>query len=299
MRLERVIAIDSPCSISIDLGRLAIKRDGVSPAHIALVDMCALVLESPRTVLTGAVLQSVLEHGIAVIVCGATHVPCGLLFPNNAHVATVTRQRLQASFPQATANAIWDTIVRAKINNQRACLERHGKTTAMMRLKKLGESVKLGDHTNCEAQAAQLYWPELFGKAFRRGKEGATDDTNVALNYGYAILRALVARYVALAGLSPVFGVGHDNKENPLCLVDDLMEPFRPTIDAQVIATLSPLTPWGKNAKAEMLRVLDRSVLVNNKSYKLSAAVWELVQSFARVLEAGDTTLLVTPEWLP
>ena len=131
-------------------------------------------------------------------------------------------------------NNIWKKLVRAKVQNQSTLLK-HLNSPSTQRLNRLASNIKIGDLENIEAQAAQIYWPALFGKNFRRDRNA--EGINILLNYGYTILRSSMTKAIITAGLHPTFGVFHKNKKNPFCLVDDLMEPYRPLVD-QVVKRL-------------------------------------------------------------
>jgi CRISP-associated protein Cas1 len=295
VRLERVIAIESACRLSLDTGRLAIERHGCDARYVALVDVAALVFDTSQIEVTSGLLQACAENDIPVVVTDSKHYVAGLLMPVTPHTGTVQRQRRQALLSKSVADAVWQRIVQAKIRNQARFLSANGAHTPFARLERMAETVAPGDPENFEAQAARLYWPALFGSGFKRAKPDAPDARNAALNYGYAILRGLISRHLALAGLSPVFGVGHANAENPYCLIDDLIEPYRPCVDALVVTALEAGAPFDSAAKRTMLKLLECEALFGDTRYRLHTGIGESVQSFVRALEADNAKPLVFP----
>jgi CRISP-associated protein Cas1 len=297
MRLERILVFENACFLRIDTSRLMVDKQGEQTKTVALVDIAAIIIESPQVVITAAALQGLASADIAVLISDAKHQPASMLFPVGEHVATVARQREQALMSQPLADTLWQLLVSAKIANQRALLEFAQKPKILARLQRLSETVTPGDPQNCEAQAAQLYWSELFDDDFRREKQGAEDHVNKCLNYGYTIVRSLIARYVALSGLSGIYGIGHSNQTNSLALVDDLIEPFRASVDALIWTELQDME-WGSDAKRAILKILQVPVRLDGKEYRLSAAAAECVNSYVRCVSARSEKFLLTPQWM-
>lgn len=294
MRTERVIAIESACRLSLDNGRLRVDREATTN-FIALVDLAALILDTPQAELTAGLLRALGENDIAVVVSDSRHYPCAMLSPQRAHSHTVKRQRLQANLSEELRDRFWARTVSAKLRNQLRFLSAQSKSSPLARIQRMAESVCSGDPDNYEAQAAKLYWKELFGIPFKRTKKEADDPRNSALNFGYAILRGLFARYVAVAGLSPIFGFGHKNEDNPYCLVDDLIEPYRPCVDALVVTFIPGDGSFDSNKKRTMLKLLDCEALMAGHRYRLHAAAQETVNSYVRALEAQNDERLDFP----
>jgi CRISPR-associated protein Cas1 len=164
------------------------------------------------------------------VLCGANHMPAAIVWPVDAHHVQTGRMNDQVAARRPLKKRLWAQIVRAKILAQGATLASGGAPSGGFYL--LSRKVRSGDPENVEAEAARRYWPLLFGPDFHRDKNGQA--INGLLNYGYAVLRAGVARAVMAAGLHPGFGLMHSNRSNPMVLVDDLMEPFRPVVDREV-----------------------------------------------------------------
>jgi CRISP-associated protein Cas1 len=298
MRTERIIAIENPCRLSIDTARLKIDREGIT-TFIATIDIAVLLIDTVQVELTAGVIRELAQSDTAIIVTDARHYPSALLAPIGAHTHTVRRQKLQAVLPQALADEMWATTIRAKLQNQAKFLSAQGATSPLARLERMAATIQPGDPENFEAQGAKLYWKDVFKEGFKRTKQDAPDSRNAALNFGYAILRGLFTRYIAIAGLSPVFGFGHSNFENPYCLVDDLIEPFRPCVDALVATAIDTELPFDSKAKKIMLKLLECEALFERDSvqvrYRMHAAISETVNAYVRALEAQREKALDFP----
>ncbi|MGQ9367169.1 type II CRISPR-associated endonuclease Cas1 [Azospirillum sp. A39] len=216
--------------LSLSRGFLVVAERGTELARIPLDDVAVLVANAHGLTYSNNLLVTLAERGVAVVLCGANHVPAAFLWPVSGHHVQAQRMRAQLAVPLPLAKKLWQMLVRAKIRQQGAVLEACGEPAGAFDA--LARKVRSGDPENVEAQAARRYWTLLFGPEFRRDQNAG--GINALLNYGYAILRSTTARAVMAAGLHPSLGIHHQNRANPLCLVDDLMEPFRPFVDLAV-----------------------------------------------------------------
>ncbi len=199
---------------------------------VPLADIAAVIVSHPQVSYSHAVLSGLAAAGATFIACDEKHLPAAMLLPLVTHSTQTERFAAQVQVSLPTRKRVWQEIVRAKLLSQARLLEeRTGKDWG---LGPLASRVRSGDAGNLESQAARIYWPALFGD-FHRDPEG--EGVNACLNYGYAVVRAVVARALCGAGLHPSFGVHHHNRYDPFCLADDLMEPFRPLVD-RVVARL-------------------------------------------------------------
>ena len=230
--IERVIEIaEAGGRLTLDLGRLKITREQETLAMVPLGEIAALVLAHPQINVTHPVLDGVSKSGGIVVICDDRRMPSGMLLPLQAFGLPAQRMGIQRELPEPRRKRIWQHVVRSKILAQARLLERLDGTSGTLR--SIAEHVKSGDTGNAEGEAARQYWRAIFGPLFRRDRDGSAP--NPALNYGYAILRATVTRAICGAGLHPCMGVQHHHRSNPFCLADDLMEPFRPVVDAAVV----------------------------------------------------------------
>ncbi len=193
--------------------------------------LAAVLVTGPEVSLTKQVMLSLMEANIPLVLCGENYHPTGLMVPYAQHHRTVEVLKLQIETSQPLRKRLWQTIVQGKIRNQAEVLYQIGAPEAD-KLSHLADKVLSGDTTNQEGVAAAIYFRQLFEPDFVRDRH--TYGVNSFLNYGYAIVRAIIARAVVGSGLQPALGLGHTNLRNPYCLVDDLMEPFRPLVDRLV-----------------------------------------------------------------
>ncbi len=251
---ERMIDIsDQPAKLSIDTGRLLIIT-GEDRTFVPVADIAALVVSHRQVIFTQAVLRDISLAGGVFIICDEYHLPCGMLLPLDVHHVQTLNFNQQAAVKLPVKKKLWQEIVRAKIKNQSSVLSQLTGDDAG--LSNIVSQVHSGDPTNREAVAAKIYWRALFGNNFRRDINRL--DQNRHLNYGYAIIRGIIARGICAAGLHPSLGIHHHNRNDTFCLADDLMEPFRPIVDMTVCQWLanSPATEFDREAKNNLLASL-------------------------------------------
>jgi len=229
---------EEPARLSVRIENLWIEREGHDSRMIPMAEVGVLVVSHPRVSYTHSVLALLAAKGGAFITCDERRLPVAMLLPLQANVTQTERMTAQAGVADPVRKRLWKRVVRAKLRAQAraldACKLDGGPVLALL------PEVKSGDPTNVEATAARRYWSALAGRAlpedFHRDADG--DWPNGLFNYGYAVLRAIVARALCAAGLHPSLGLHHHNKYNPFCLADDLMEPLRPLVDKAVIGFL-------------------------------------------------------------
>lgn len=205
-------------------------------AAIPAEDIGMLVVDEGQTTYTHAALMELVDRGAVVVICGKDHLPSGMLLPLAEHTEVVWRLKDQIKASLPLRKRLWQEIVRAKIRAQSAALPPN-EHASREKLAALAQEVKSGDIENHEAQAARIYWSAWLGpdppSFARRSGDPSADPPNNYLDYGYAILRAGVARALVAAGLLPALGLKHRNRSNVFCLADDLMEPLRPMVDVR------------------------------------------------------------------
>lgn len=221
----------TPARLRLDCGCLVAETSNTILTRVALTDIESIVLSHPQISVSQALLGALASCGITVVFCDEKLRPAGMMLPLEGHQAQRARFRAQAALSTPRRKRLWQEIVQAKIRAQAATLEEFLGEDAGLR--EMAKRVGSGDPNNHEAQAARRYWPLLFpDNGFRRRDE--MDARNHVLNYGYAILRAAVARALCGAGLHPSFELHHRSPYNTFPLADDVMEPFRPAIDRAV-----------------------------------------------------------------
>ena len=250
---------------------------------IPIEDIGFVILESDKIELTSAALQFLSENNVAVVVCDKTHTPSAQLLPYVANTTASESIEAQLAATDAVRGRIWRMIVRQKIRNQAALLERLGAKGAK-RLLSLAEEVKNGDPANCEAQAARIYFQVLGPEGFVRDRDGVWP--NAPLNYGYAILRAATARALVGSGLVCFHGVHHHNRYNAFALADDMMEPYRPFVDQYVLGKVKPFDEPSdeltKEMRARLLQMLTCDVNLGDVRRPLMVALSFTTASLSR-----------------
>lgn len=289
----RGVHISEAARLKIDHRQFVVARSDGEVA-IAVEDLAFLVLDTPQATITSAALAALLEEGAVIIQCDAKHLPTGLALPFHAHFRQGEIARRQIAVTTPFKKRCWQAIVRAKILNQALALdglEREGET----RLRALAARVGSGDPENIEAQAARWYWSKLFD-GFRR--DDAEDRRNAMLNYGYAVLRACVARSLVASGLLPAFGLHHHSAANAFNLADDLLEPFRPVVDICVVRRLrdAPIdAALTLDDRRAMAATPSCPVKLGRETLTVLAACDRVTHSLCRAINSGDWRLLKLP----
>ncbi len=262
------------------------KKDETSKS-IALEDVGFIVLDNEQITVSQKFIQLLTKNNCAVLWCNEQHMPSSLLLPLDNHHIQHERFKQQISVKKPFKKQLWAQVVKAKIKNQSELLGIEGYNNAP--LNKWAKNVLSGDSSNREALSARYYWKYIFSNEldyFTRERFG--EMPNNALNYGYAILRAVIARSLVAAGLLPTLGIHHSNKYNAFCLADDIMEPFRPFVDQIVLNMLSNYIPeiLGVNEKAELLKIPQTPVLLKKEKKPLMNAAqdvaFQLVNAFSK-----------------
>jgi CRISPR-associated protein Cas1 len=288
----RIIEIsDSLASISLNRGFMAIKISGIQKAQIPVADIDILILNGTGSTITTNILNELLTNGAMIFVLGKNYTPSGIFYPTDPHYLHKQKINLQIECSKPLEKRLWQAVVKAKILNQASILSFFTREDEKQLLE-LAKKVSSGDKENIEAQAAKKYWRKLFGEDFRRDFNQI--GINSLLNYGYAILRSATARAIFSAGLHPAIGIFHKNQENAFCLVDDLMEPFRPIVDfivkriVEKNSNISELTP---EIKKNLTKILNLELSTSIGVVSISNCLIRLSQSFVKSLEDDEVKL--------
>ena len=268
-----------------------------SERTIPIEDVGVVVLDNRRITITSGVLEALLENNAAVITCDQRSMPVGLLLPlcGNTTQNERFRDQLDASVP--LKKQLWQQTVRQKIQNQAYVLAQvTGKEEKAMNV--WADNIRSGDPDNIEARAAAYYWRYLFPDipTFVRGREG--EPPNNLLNYGYAILRAVIARALVGSGLLPTLGIHHHNRYNAYCLADDIMEPYRPYVDQLVIEIIRKVDNYAlltKEIKMELLGIPMLDVVIAGKRSPLMIAAQQTTASLYKCF-SGELRRISYPE---
>lgn len=261
---------------------------------IPIEDLGFLMLDHPQITLTHALIQKLMDAGIVIVSCNRQHLPQGMMLPLHGHTSHTKRIREQMEVSEPLKKQLWKQTVESKICNQRQVLR--ALELEYEPLNSYLKAIRSGDSTNMEGVAAQFYWRQLFGDEFYREQDG--DGCNALLNFGYSVLRSIVARAIVDTGLIPVLGIFHRNRYNPYCLADDLMEPYRPVVDRAVIEWLA-ISPndlsLTKEAKAHLLQIASIDISIEGKDHPLLVAVKLTVSSLYKCY-TGEKRRISYPE---
>lgn len=288
--MERIVDIATDgLHLSTYRGFLKVERDGEEAGRIALDDVHAVIVHAHGVTWTGNLVTQLATRGAPIVFCGPNHSPVAVTLPIEGHHAQGARIQAQWAASRPLEKQLWRRIVSAKIAMQGALLEARGVEGAAA-FPHIARRVKSGDPDNLEAQAARRYWPLLMGADFRRERDSG--GANALLNYGYAVMRATVARAVVAAGLHPTIGIQHANRGNAFALADDLVEPFRPLVDALAVqmaaAGIEALEPA---LKRRFARLIAFDLRIAGEASPVSVAAQRLAQSLARAFETGRPEL--------
>lgn len=285
--IKRTLYFGNPAYLKTRNEQLVVELAGTDDEKtVAIEDIGVLILDHQQITITHAVLAKLLDNNVALITCDASHLPTGLLLPLEGHNTQSERFRYQINASQPLKKNLWQQTVQAKILNQAAVLHQRG--IACENMLYWARSVKSGDPDNYEARAAAYYWQNVLPRKieFFRGREG--DPPNNLLNYGYAILRAIVARGLVSSGLLPTLGIHHRNKYNAYCLADDIMEPYRPYLDEIVFKIIDDglnFLELGKEIKSRLLGIATVDVQFEKGRSPLMVGLQQTTASLAKCYE--------------
>lgn len=294
--IKRTIEISrEPAHITVQHAQLVIKRDGVIVGQAPCEDIGVVLVDQPQVSYSHAALAALAESDAVLVVCGRNHLPVAVLLPLSDHTQVVWRIHEQLAISQPLKKQLWKQLVRAKIRGQ--ALNLAAGTPARSKLLDYARQVRSGDPTNLEAQAARVYWQSwLPEEVFRRDADAS--GLNSLLNYGYAVVRAAVARAIVAAGLLPALGLHHSNRSNAFCLADDLVEPLRPLVDDRARELYrqgyDKLDP---EAKAGLLKLLAEDVGLAGETGPLMVCLHRYVASLVKCFQ-GEAKQLEIPEML-
>lgn len=309
--IKRTLYFGNPAYLSLRNQQLVIKMPEVeksttvcevikteSVRTIPVEDIGVVVLDNKQITLTQGLMEALLANNTAVVSCDARSMPAGLLLPLSGNTIQQERFTDQINSSLPLRKQLWQQTIKAKIENQAAVLRKH--TSAESKCMNVWASdVKSGDFDNLEGRAAAYYWKNLFVPyidKFVRGREAAPP--NNLLNYGYAILRALIARALVSSGLLPTLGIHHHNRYNAYCLADDIMEPYRPYVDELVLSIVKSCQDYEeltKDLKAQLLSIPTIDVQISGKRSPLMIAASTTTASLAKCF-GGEIRKIIYPE---
>lgn len=286
--IKRTLYFGNPAYLNVRLAQLEIRLPEVEKndslpepfkasavKRIPIEDIGVVVLDNKQITITQGALGALLDNNVAVVTCDEHRMPSGLMLPleGNTTQSERFRDQIEASLP--LKKQLWQQTIQAKILNQSSVLYRQ-RGLDCGNMEAWAKQVKSGDADNLEGRAAAFYWQNLFGeiKGFRRDREGVPP--NNLLNYGYAILRAVVARSLVGSGLLPTLGIHHHNRYNAYCLADDIMEPYRPYVDklvAEIVDSGADISLLTTELKGKLLAIPVLDVVINGRRSPLMVGV--------------------------
>ena len=289
----RGLHLSEPARLSVKQGQLLLEREG-EKLTFPLEDMAFIVLDTQQVSLTAALLARCAELGCLVLACDGKHMPCGALLPYHSFHRHTETMLAQAAMSEPRKKRLWQKVVKRKIGNQAQCLRLAGRPQeAVARVALMENKVKSGDADNAEGAAARLYW-QSWVQGFDREQDGE-DRLNVMLNYGYALVRALIARELAARGFTPALGIHHRSMANAFNLADDLLEPWRPFVDRLALERWQA-SPQEKAFVLEDRRALARIFYAN---VELDGAEMFLLDAVRRQIEQFRAFCLKYREDIP
>lgn len=308
--IKKTLYFGNPAYLSLSNNQLVIKMPEIEKcdnlpdsfkrkavATKPIEDIGVIVLDNKQITITTGVIESLLDNNCAIITCDSKSMPVGLMLPLYGNTTQNERFRHQISASLPLTKQLWQQTIKAKIDNQAEVLKKC--TESEYRCMKVWASdVKSGDTENLEARAAAYYWKNIFPlKGFIRHREGLPP--NNLLNYGYAILRAVVARSLVASGLLPTLGIHHHNRYNAYCLADDIMEPYRPYVDELVYNIVTSGIDYNElttELKSKLLGIPTLEVIIEGKRSPLMIAVSQTTASLYKCF-SGELRKIVYPDF--
>ncbi|MBQ9723169.1 MAG: type II CRISPR-associated endonuclease Cas1 [Bacteroidales bacterium] len=303
--IKRTLYFGNPAYLSLKLKQLVVRlpqKDGENKDEkeltrtVPIEDIGVVILDHKQITVTQGLISELLDNNCAVITCDSRQLPVGLMLPLAGNSVQNERFRLQIDASLPLKKQLWQQTIEAKIRNQAAMLHYSTGETHNNMLK-WSESVRSGDTENMEARAAVYYWKTVFpdNPYFVRDHEGG--GANALLNYGYAILRAIVARALVASGLLPTLGIHHHNRYNAYCLADDIMEPYRPYVDRVVFDMISDDLHAEVTVanKIKLLNIPVVEVMIGGRRSPLMVAVSHTTASLVKCFR-GESRRLIYPE---
>jgi CRISPR-associated protein Cas1 len=294
--IKRTLYFGNPAYLKTETEQMVIQMTETGETKtVPIEDIGLLILDHQQITITHALIGKLLYYNAALITCNETHHPTGLMLSLDGNSLQSQKFRAQIESSVPLRKQLWQQTVAAKIQNQAALLKK--RKLECNYLLNLTKSICSGDATNCEAKAAGFYWKRIFTQLpdFRRDRYGMPP--NNFLNYGYAILRAIVARSLVSSGLLPTLGIHHRNQYNAYCLADDIMEPYRPFVDMLVCDLINPDEPAfdiSPGIKKKLLQIPAMDVVIDKQKSPLMNAVQRTTSSLARCFE-GETRKILYP----
>ncbi|MDL2251344.1 type II CRISPR-associated endonuclease Cas1 [Odoribacter sp. OttesenSCG-928-J03] len=310
--IKRTLYFGNPAYLSVRNEQLVVKLPEVeknsnlpdsfkkeSERTIPIEDIGVVVIDHKQITITHGVIEQLLDNNVAFLTCNSNRMPTGLLLPLCGNKIQTERFISQINVTEPLKKNLWQQTIKAKITNQAEVLKRK-RSCNIKNMEYWADAVKSGDPENYEGRAAAYYWKEAFPQIghFTRDREGIPP--NNLLNYGYAILRAIIARALVSSGLLPTLGIHHHNRYNAYCLADDIMEPYRPFVDELIFSIVDSedeISELTTSLKAKLLQIPTLDVMINGKRSPLMIAAGLTTASLNQCFE-GKLRKIKYPEFV-
>lgn len=295
----KIVHLTKACKIKIKNENLLLYfYEDDNEVKVTIRDIDFILFDNMQFSITGKVLELLAKNNIATLFIDEEFTPCGIYTPYSQHSTMVEIAHTQISITREFKEEVWQQIIKSKLLNQAQVLQKF-KNKKYQELENLSKQVKLYDSNNDEAQGARIYWKHLFQIPSFRREQGSDDIINSMLNYGYAIVRATMARNVSASGLLPVFGIWHQNKYNAFNLVDDLIEPFRPFVDLYIKLLRKEYKDsifLEVDIKRKIVAILNfEFVDINNGTTNLPKAIEIFIINYKKAMMADDLSYIKLP----
>lgn len=293
----RSIIISKPSKISLKNHNFLYSPVGGDEVVVPIIDISVIILETHQVTITSALLSKLAEENIVLFSCDQKHTPNGIFTPFHQHSRFSLMVHLQTKWSEPFKKRLWQQIIQQKIENQAKVLQSLGKNQEAKELFSIASRVKSGDSENLESYSAKLYFNYLF-KSFQR--RDISDWRNSALNYGYSIIRAVIARDLSASGLIPAIGIHHKNQLNAFNLADDLIEPFRAFVDFEVYQmyqefNIQKIHELTFEHKVRLVELLQKTIILNNENSTLLNASNIVVNSLVNATKENSTKNISLP----
>jgi len=289
----RIIYIEKSDYLSLYLDNLKV-RNGLDETTIPLSDINSIVIDNYATTITTSLITKCMEYKVNIICCDTYHLPAGIIIPYSGNYQSSSQLFKQVKWEDEILKFVWQQITKAKITNQARTLMLTDKHQEVINhLLKFIDEVELGDKTNREGLSAKMYFRELFGDHFTRHED---DTINASLNYGYSILRSMIARALVARGLNPHLGIFHRGPGNDFNLADDFIEVFRPIIDLWVHDNINLNDIFDREKRLSLINLMTKKISYNDKKVTIINAINILIDNFLSFIETGEVDKLIFPD---
>lgn len=293
--IKRVLCFENPARLNLKLAQMVVELQDVTRT-LPIEDIGVVILDHKQITITHALIDALLANNVAIVTSNDKHLPVGLMLPLDGNTLQSERFRAQIDASEPLKKQMWQQTIVAKILGQA-----HVLGTQLIEhnnMLKWAKDVRSGDTDNMEARVAAFYWRNMFEKdAFIRDPQGLPP--NNLLNYGYSIVRAMMARALVGAGLLPTLGIHHHSRYDAYCLADDIMEPYRPFVDMKVLEMWKKggiTSDISSDQKRELLGVTTMDVNISGHRSPMMLAIQTTAQSVQKCY-SGEARKIIYPDW--